>query len=93
MDYIRRYVRNDSDKYFFQDFTGETDLDRLIAKFSKQDEENYALFNYVNEANHELETLSNNVAELKIKIGGHICLWGLTSGKVVRTYVECCLLA
>ncbi|KAJ1524047.1 hypothetical protein ONE63_010587 [Megalurothrips usitatus] len=46
-------------------FSGEADIDRLSAQFLKQEEENFALFNYVNELNNELESLQEQVAELR----------------------------
>lgn len=35
-------------------FSGESDVDRLAARFLKQEEENFTLFNYVNELNNEV---------------------------------------
>lgn len=40
-----------------KELTGETDIDRLSAQFLKQEEENYALFNYVSELNNEVSFL------------------------------------
>lgn len=37
---------------------------RVAALFIKQEEENFALFNYVNELNNECETLKDQVKEL-----------------------------
>lgn len=37
-----------------REFSGESDIDRLSAQFLKQEEENFALFNYVNELNNEV---------------------------------------
>ncbi|XP_066996668.2 outer dynein arm-docking complex subunit 1 [Anabrus simplex] len=51
-----------------REFSGEEDVDKLAARFIKQEEENFALFNYVNELNNELETLQEQVEELKSKI-------------------------
>ncbi|XP_034237156.1 coiled-coil domain-containing protein 63 isoform X2 [Thrips palmi] len=48
-----------------KEFSGETDIDRLSAQFMKQEEENFALFNYVNELNNELESLQEQVSELR----------------------------
>lgn len=50
------------------DFTGEEDIDKLTAHFLKQEEENFALFNYVNELNDELEGLQTRVAQLRDEI-------------------------
>ncbi|KAL7288946.1 hypothetical protein TKK_0016909 [Trichogramma kaykai] len=49
-------------------FTGEEEIDKLIAQFLKQEEENFALFNYVNELNDELEALQARVNELRAAI-------------------------
>ncbi|XP_063987463.1 coiled-coil domain-containing protein 63 [Diachasmimorpha longicaudata] len=49
-------------------FTGEDDIDKLTAHFLKQEEENFALFNYVNELNDELEGLQTRVAQLRDEI-------------------------
>ncbi|XP_055605827.1 outer dynein arm-docking complex subunit 1-like [Uranotaenia lowii] len=49
-------------------FSGEDDIDRLVAKFIKKEEENFALFNYVNELSHEVETLTESVQVLQDKI-------------------------
>ncbi|CAH0385664.1 unnamed protein product [Bemisia tabaci] len=45
-------------------FSSESDIDRLAAQFIKQEEENFALFNYVNELNNELEALQEQVNNL-----------------------------
>lgn len=37
-----------------KEICNETDVDRLAAHFLKQEEENFALFNYVNELNNEV---------------------------------------
>ncbi|XP_051162078.1 coiled-coil domain-containing protein 63 [Leptopilina boulardi] len=51
-----------------KEFTGEEDVDKLAANFIKQEEENFALFNYVNELNDERETLQNRVEQLRAGI-------------------------
>lgn len=48
--------------------TGETNEQRLAQLYLKQEEENFALFNYVNELNAELEELANTIAQLKCDI-------------------------
>lgn len=40
-----------------RELSGEQDVDRLSAQFLKQEEENFALFNYVNELNNEVTFL------------------------------------
>ncbi|KAK9728429.1 hypothetical protein QE152_g17975 [Popillia japonica] len=47
-----------------QELAGEEDISKLTAQFIKQEEENFALFNYVNELNYELEALSDNIVKL-----------------------------
>ncbi|KDR10495.1 coiled-coil domain-containing protein 63 isoform X2 [Zootermopsis nevadensis] len=51
-----------------KEFSGETDIDRLAAQFVKQEEENFAIFNYVNELNNEVEALQDQVWNLHQKI-------------------------
>jgi hypothetical protein len=50
-------------KYLFQLLSGEKEVDKIISKFVK-DEENYALFNYVNELSHEIEQLNETAQKL-----------------------------
>ena len=47
---------------------GEDQIDKLAANFLKQEEENFALFSYVNELNDELESLQSRVEQLRIGI-------------------------
>lgn len=58
-----------------KEFCGESDIERLAAKFMKQEEENFALFNYVNELNHESESLSYAIQDLKKNIGKCFSWW------------------
>ncbi|KAJ0172901.1 hypothetical protein K1T71_011077 [Dendrolimus kikuchii] len=51
-----------------KEFAGEDDVDKLIQEFTRREEENYALFNYINEVNTELKNLSDNVRMLKTNI-------------------------
>ncbi|KAG6457864.1 coiled-coil domain-containing protein 63 [Manduca sexta] len=51
-----------------KEFAGEDDVDKLIQEFTRREEENYALFNYINEVNTELKNLSDNVKMLKTNI-------------------------
>lgn len=44
-----------------REFSGENDVDRLVAQFIKQEEENFTLFNYVNELNNEVSKFFNLV--------------------------------
>ncbi|KAK9711613.1 hypothetical protein QE152_g25356 [Popillia japonica] len=47
------------------------DISKLAAQFIKQKEENFALFNYVNELNYKLEALSDNIVKLHENIDHH----------------------
>ncbi|KAK2581933.1 hypothetical protein KPH14_002385 [Odynerus spinipes] len=47
-------------------FTGESDINRLVTHFVKQEEENFALFSYVNELNDELESLQLRMEGLTV---------------------------
>lgn len=53
----------------FQKFSTEEDVEKLASSFKKQEEENFALFNYVNELSHEVETLNETVHQLRENIG------------------------
>lgn len=56
--------------HFFNNvtFIGEENMDNLAMFFVKQEEENFALFNYVNELNDELESLHSRVQQLRTAI-------------------------
>lgn len=54
---------------WFQLLSGEKEVDKIISKFIKEEEENYALFNYVNELSHEIEQLNETVQLLQDSIG------------------------
>lgn len=45
------------------------DTASLTAQFKRQEEENFALFSYVNELSHEVETLNETTQELSEEIG------------------------
>ncbi|KAH8314548.1 outer dynein arm-docking complex subunit 1 [Drosophila kikkawai] len=47
---------------------GEEDAERLVAQFKRQEDENFALFNYVNELSHEVEVLNDSTQELTDEI-------------------------
>lgn len=47
---------------------GEQEIDKLTAHFVKQEEENFALFSYVNELNDELESLQARMEQLTVAI-------------------------
>ncbi|KAL7030466.1 hypothetical protein ACKWTF_006668 [Chironomus riparius] len=64
---------NEYDKIFQRIIllSGEKDVDKIISKFIKEEEENYALFNYVNELSHEIEQLNETVQQLQDSIDEH----------------------
>ncbi|KAM4704002.1 outer dynein arm-docking complex subunit 1 [Rhinophrynus dorsalis] len=51
-----------------QTVTGEDNLDILVAKFIEVEDRNFALFNYVNEQNNEVERLMEQISEIKKEI-------------------------
>ncbi|XP_017786147.1 PREDICTED: outer dynein arm protein 1-like [Nicrophorus vespilloides] len=51
-----------------KEFTGEEDIDKIKSQFLKSEEENYALFNYANALNTELESISSNIADYQSTI-------------------------
>ena len=44
-----------------KEVTGEEDVETIVQNFVKDEAENFALFNYVNELNSEMETLNDQV--------------------------------
>lgn len=53
----------------FQSLSDEPDPQKLAEYFKKQEEENFALFSYVNELSNEVETLNDAVQLVKAAIG------------------------
>ena len=45
--------------------TGIEDIDLLVTKFIEVEDKNFALFNYVNELNNEIELLQEQINEVK----------------------------
>jgi hypothetical protein len=45
--------------------TGIDDMDKLVARFIEVEDQNFALFNFVNELNNEIENLNEQIAEVK----------------------------
>lgn len=52
-----------------QELAGEEDPEKLARYFTKQEEENFALFNYVNELSYEVEVLHETVQQIQDDIG------------------------
>ncbi|CAH1962892.1 unnamed protein product [Acanthoscelides obtectus] len=55
-----------------QQFIDEKSVDRIASQYLKQEEENFALFNYVNELNHEIELLNACILEMQEQIDEQI---------------------
>ncbi|KAG9481626.1 hypothetical protein GDO78_010721 [Eleutherodactylus coqui] len=51
-----------------QSVTGEDNLDILVNRFIEVEDRNFALFNYVNEQNNEIERLTEQIMEIKREI-------------------------
>lgn len=45
--------------------TGEKDLDKLVERFIQVENKNYALFNFVNELNNQVELLQDHIDQIK----------------------------
>ena len=57
-------------EYFkkIEEVTGETELYTIVENFIRNEDQNFALFNYVNELNSEGESLTKQVAQIKADI-------------------------
>nr|CAI5850235.1 unnamed protein product [Callosobruchus analis] len=55
-----------------QQFIDKKSVDRIASQYLKQEEENFALFNYVNELNHEIELLNACLLEMQEQIDEQI---------------------
>lgn len=53
----------------FQNISEEQDFDQLSRYFTKQEDENFALFSYVNELSYEVEVLNETVQKIQDDIG------------------------
>jgi coiled-coil domain-containing protein 63/114 len=51
-----------------EQITGENDLDKLVERFIQVENKNYALFNYVNELNNQVELLQEQIDQIKTDI-------------------------
>jgi len=51
-----------------QQATGITDIDELVTTFINAEDENFRLFNYVNELNQEIEKLEEQISDIKNEI-------------------------
>ena len=68
--------------------SGEEDIDLLVRHFIEVEDRNFALFNYVNEQNNEIELLQEQIQEVSI-IQIYIITISLTH---YRYHVECNLI-
>ncbi|XP_071944329.1 coiled-coil domain-containing protein 63-like [Antedon mediterranea] len=53
-----------------KEFTGEKSLDGLVRKFIENEDKNFALFNYVNELNNQVEMLQDQIQNIELDIDG-----------------------
>ena len=51
-----------------QEVTGESDIYLLVSRFIETEDKNFALFNYVNELNNELEVVQEQIDSVKADI-------------------------
>lgn len=51
-----------------RELTGEDDLDLLVNRFIEVEDRNFALFNFVNEQNNEIEALNEQIADIRNEI-------------------------
>ena len=49
-----------------KEITGEDDMDFLVQRFVECEDKNFALFNYVNEQNNDMELLSEQIQEVRL---------------------------
>lgn len=54
---------------YFKEFTNETNIAVIARNFTKQEEENFALFKYITELNKEMEDLADELVRMHVKIG------------------------
>nr|XP_022344643.1 coiled-coil domain-containing protein 63-like [Crassostrea virginica] len=51
-----------------REVTGENDIDLIVTNFIRRENENFALFQYVNEINDEVEQLQDEINNMKLEI-------------------------
>eukprot|EP01035_Chromulina_nebulosa_P021348 gene21348-27658_t len=51
-----------------QENTGLYDIEEIIARFLEAEEQNFSLFNYVNDINSEIERLEHNISDMRGQI-------------------------
>lgn len=63
-----------------QDATGIEDIDQLVNTFLAAEDQNYTLFNYVNEVNQEIEKLEDQINIMRGEINKYRCVMKLGPG-------------
>jgi len=53
--------------------TGETENEKLVERFIEMEDQNFAMFSYVNEINNQLEQQTDNIKMLENQISTHRC--------------------
>lgn len=53
-----------------REMTGEEDLDLLVNRFIEVEDRNFALFNFVNEQNNEIEKLNDEIKDVSLACFG-----------------------
>ena len=51
-----------------QETTGTYDINEIVTRFLESEEQNFSLFNYVNDINTEIERLEHSIAEMRSQI-------------------------
>ena len=51
-----------------QDGTGVYDINEIVTRFLEAEEQNFSLFNYVNDINTEIERLEHNISDMRNQI-------------------------
>ena len=51
-----------------REMTGEEDLDLLVNRFIEVEDRNFALFNFVNEQNNEIEKLNDEIKDVSLSL-------------------------
>lgn len=72
-----------------KDLCEEEQTEKFAAQYTRQEEENFALFNYVNELSHEVELLNETTQELTEEIGGYfrISYFGLCASETLFSFM------
>lgn len=64
-DHVEDYDRAFS---MIKEVTGITDINELVQKFTDVEDQNFSLFNYVNEVNNQVEKLNEEIASIRSEI-------------------------